>query len=123
MQIFPNVDSRVDEGWIVKEFFNYISEEDFVGCLSSIVNRDGCVLDEEYCLFPDLSPDGDFVGVKVGTFGNERIYSEAEFLVFLRAACGRYSEKHPEATVVISGLLSSMPCDASPGGLRSSCEF
>jgi len=98
--LFDNIDSRHDNGWIVKSFFNSIySQGKFLWALPSLVSKAGCGVNEDYCAFPDfLDPDPElhFFGVKIGVFRDEVIISDDEFERILDFACDRYCALHPE---------------------------
>ena len=89
-----------DPEWIVKEFFNsaYLQRE-FVSAVNAISEGRSCVINEDYCLFPEpesSDPDLHFDGVKFGIMDDQVIVAHDAFRTFLRAACGRYIQLHPE---------------------------
>lgn len=89
-----------DPDWIIKEFFNSAySQGSFVSVANAICERCSYVINEDYCLFPDLeSPDPElhFDGVKFGIMHDQIVITNEECKLFLRAACDRYIQLHPD---------------------------
>jgi hypothetical protein len=103
-----NIDNEGDK-WIVAEFFNSIhSQGIFVDVLRSIAAGEGYVVNEEYCIFPDLLDMDEnlhFEGVMFGTFNDDVIISRPEFNFYLDAAVKRYLELHPEDELTIKEIM------------------
>jgi hypothetical protein len=108
-QLFDHVDYKNDPHWVAKEFFNSIyQQESFLWALPLLVERKGCGVNEEVCVFPDLDdpdPSFHFSGVMFVTFGDEVVISDDEFLRYLRVACTRYLQNHPERRVEVDEIL------------------
>ncbi|MEZ0192327.1 ribonuclease toxin immunity protein CdiI [Ralstonia solanacearum] len=79
---------------IVKSFFNSIYDQGrFVWALKLLVKKQGCVINEDYCLFPDVEgadPSFHFEGVMFGGPDGEVIVSEEQYDEYLNLACERY---------------------------------
>lgn len=89
-----------DPDWIIKEFFNtaYLQGE-FVLVANAISEGRSCVINEDYCLFPEFeSPDIElhFDGVKFGIMHDQVVVSNDTCRKFLHSACDRYIRLHPE---------------------------
>lgn len=99
MKIFDKVDLKNDPYWVVKEFFNSIYQQDsFIWALPLLLSRKGCVINEEYCLFPnpdDPDPTCHFSGVLCGSMDDEVNVSDEIFQMHLREACDCYLRLHP----------------------------
>ncbi len=94
----PNTES--DPEWIAKEFFNsaYLQGV-FISVVNGLAKSRSQVINEDYCLFPDLgSPDVDlhFDGIKFGLMGDAVVIGQNAFNELLRAACDCYIRLHPE---------------------------
>lgn len=86
--------------WIIKEFFNSVYDQgEFISVVNVISARRSCVINEDYCLFPELdSPDFElhFDGVKFGIMSDQIVITDDVFREFLCEACHRYIRFHPE---------------------------
>ena len=76
MTMFVGKTFTGDSDRIVKSFFNSIYDQDrFLWALKLVVDKRGCVVNDDYCLFPEpQSPDpsGHFEGVLFGSPAGER---------------------------------------------------
>lgn len=108
MIIFEKIDLKNDPYWVVKEFFNSIYQQDrFLWALPLLLSRKGCVVNEEYCLFPDpgdQDPSSHFSGVICGSFNDEVNVSDEIFLMHLKDACDRYLRLHPNDADLIAQI-------------------
>lgn len=105
MKLFENINARLDDKYLIKNFFNNRYREGrFLLALEAVLVKENIVIDEEYCLFPDFeSPDQElhFVGVKIGSPSGELIVSEILFSDFIHEAHTRYvTARAREATAI-----------------------
>ncbi|WP_255566853.1 MULTISPECIES: ribonuclease toxin immunity protein CdiI [Photorhabdus] len=58
-RLFEKIDYNSDSEWVMKEFFNSIySQGEFLWALPLVLKKDGCGVNETYCIFPNLDdPD------------------------------------------------------------------
>ncbi|MBW9336847.1 ribonuclease toxin immunity protein CdiI [Herbaspirillum sp. RU 5E] len=109
MNIFENINYKLDSDWIVKDFFNSLeSRNRFLWALRLMVDRRGCAVNYDYCFFSDLSdpdPEYHFSGVKIGVGDNELQLTDEEFAEFLGRACERYMQLHPEEKDEVTSIL------------------
>lgn len=110
-QLFSNVARSKDSDWIIKEFFNAIYSQDrFLWALPLLINKGGCVVNDDYCLFPDFSdndPSSHFEGVMFGVGDDEIIVSDETYSVSVSEACKKYLELHPSDEPKVSEILGS----------------
>jgi len=84
------------------------AQERFLWSLPLILNRKGCAVNEDYCFFPDLTdpdPEYHFSGVKVGVMDSEVVMTFEELLTFVRQACAKFVELHPEYKTQVEHLV------------------
>ena len=109
-QLFRNVDYKNDPHWVVKEFFNSVYQQDkFLWALPLIIEKKGCGVNEEFCLFPDLNdptPIYHFAGVTFGTMDDEVIITEKQCNAYIKEACDHYLEENPGEREKITNILS-----------------
>ncbi|MEH6461364.1 ribonuclease toxin immunity protein CdiI [Chitinimonas sp. JJ19] len=81
--VFPSVSHGKDYGWQALEFFNSLcSQDSFFWGVCLLVNKAGCVVNDDYCAFPDVTSDDlndHFDGVLFGIGDSEVIVSEEFF--------------------------------------------
>lgn len=98
--LFKLSNVKNDPDWVVKEFFNSAySQGEFVSSINAITKGYSFVINEDYCLFQELdSSDQDlhFEGVKFGIMDDQVVVANDVFWEFLRTACDRYIQLHPE---------------------------
>jgi len=102
--VFANESDR-----IAMSFFNSIyAQERFLWALKLIASKQGCVVNEDYCLFPDMSdpdPSSHFEGVKFGGLGGEVVVSEARCGEYVAMACKRYKAERPSDSRSVDEIL------------------
>lgn len=113
--LFWPIDQDNDPHWIVKGFFNYVySDNEFIWVLPQLLKKYGCGLDDFYCAFPDLTdfdPECHFEGVIFGIWEWEVNVSEAIAFDYLKQACDKYVQLHPEAKQEIDILWDLFPIE------------
>lgn len=111
MRLFAKIDYDNPE-WVLSEFFNSIySQGHFLWTLALIVGKQGCGVNETYCLFPDLDdpdPECHFMGIMFGVWEGEIIVPEAVGFDYVRLACEKYLQLHPEDTDKVNTLLTQL---------------
>jgi hypothetical protein len=109
MLIFENTDATEDSDRPVIEFINSIyAQNKFLWALPLIVSKRGCVVNEDYCLFPDWTdpdPEFHFEGVMFGGVNGEAVIGEDSCSKYIDEACTRYLRLHPSDRVKISDIL------------------
>jgi hypothetical protein len=89
-----------DPEWIIKEFFNSAySQGEFISTVSAISKGRSCIINEDYCIFPEpesSDPEMQFDGVKFGIMDDQVLVTQDAFRTYLRTACGRFIQLHPE---------------------------
>src|SRR3954468_12821852 len=109
MTMFWPKDFRDDDDRIIKYFFNSIYDHNkFMYAMKLVVNKTGCVINEDYCLFPDFvdaDPSGHFEGVMFGGMFEETTVSEEKCHRYVDLDCERYVEMHPGEADKMSDLL------------------
>lgn len=97
--LFDGVDCQ-KFAWQVEEFFNSIYSQDrFLWALPNLVSGISCVVNDDYCRFPDSQdpdPEMHFDGVLFGIGDDEIIIGRDVYEKFFRDACKRYISLHPE---------------------------
>ena len=104
--------SPAEEGHrAVMDFFESVNEQGrFLWALSSLLKGVGCVVNEDYCAFPDWGdpdPELHFTGVKIGSFDQEATVSLEEFNSLMNEACAGYLILHPEDQESLRALVSA----------------
>ncbi|AJJ27263.1 TPA: ribonuclease toxin immunity protein CdiI [Yersinia enterocolitica] len=69
----------------------------------------GCGVNEAYCLFPDLDdsdPECHFDGIMFGVWEGEVIVPESVGFEYVKLACEKYLQLHPEDTNKVKTLLA-----------------
>lgn len=111
--IFERIDYNNDPEWVVKDFFNSMNlQSKFLWSLPFIIKKIGCVVNETYCHFPDLDdpdPECHFDGIMFGVWEGEVIVSEFVGFEYVRLACEKYLQLHPEDTDKVKTLLTQLP--------------
>ena len=109
MTMFVGKTFTGDSDRIVKSFFNSIyDQESFLWALKLVVDKRGCVVNDDYCLFPEpQSPDpsGHFEGVLFGSPAGEVSISEASCTEYIDLACRRYVELCPGDAAKVADVL------------------
>ncbi|WP_217470668.1 ribonuclease toxin immunity protein CdiI [Photorhabdus akhurstii] len=112
-RLFEKIDYDNDSKWIMKEFFNSIySQGEFLWALPLVLKKDGCGVNETYCTFPNLDdpdPEYHFEGVMFGVWEGEIIVPESTCFEYVKLACEKYLQLHPEDTEQVKSLLAQLP--------------
>lgn len=115
--IFELPYERSEPGWTIRSYFDLIYNENrFLDAVESIVNKGSYILDGIYCNFPDMNSYDEsehFEGVEfaVGYPPDEDdivIVSEETCFEYVRLACEKYLQLHPENTEKVKKLLSKI---------------
>jgi len=111
--IFKNIDYDNDPEWVIKDCFNSVNlYGKFVWGVEYIINRIGFVIDETCCNFPDWDdsdPECHFDGIMFCVWEGEIIVPEKIGFKYVRLACEKYLELHPEDTNKVNELLTKIP--------------
>lgn len=98
---------------VAMSFFNSVyAQGRFLWALKLIASKQGCVVNEDYCLFPDMSdadPSCHFEGVMFGGVGGEVIVSDVRCREYVAIACKRYVAQCPGDLDVVDALLKEYP--------------
>ena len=109
MPIFYNTNVSEDSERSVEEFMNSIYDQNrFLWALPLIVSKKGCVVNDDYCIFPDWTdpdPEFHFEGVMFGGVNGEAVISEHSCSKYINEACTRYLRLHPNDMREISNIL------------------
>ena len=117
-ELFSQSDVDTGLNLIVVSYFDIMYEKDrFLDTIENITQKESFVLDGVYCVFPDMDSydkDEHFEGVEfaVGYPPTEEdtvIVSEETCFHYVRLACEKYLQLHPEDTDKINELLVKMP--------------
>ncbi|MBH3404649.1 ribonuclease toxin immunity protein CdiI [Pseudomonas glycinae] len=113
-ELFGQPYSQSDPNWIVKGYFDRMYDDGrFIEAVGYIVKRWGFSVDGAYCNFPDESSPLDeehFEGVEF-SYGyppsdeDTIVVSESVCTEYLRLACEKYLQLHPEDKAKIEELL------------------
>lgn len=110
--LFKKIDYDNDPDWIIKEFFNSLNVGGkFLWALPYVIDKVGCGIDETFCSFPDLNdpdPEYHFEGIMFGVWKGEIIVPEAVAFKYVRLACEKYLDLHPEDTEKVNELLAKI---------------
>ncbi|KGM26447.1 hypothetical protein KS18_20200 [Photorhabdus luminescens] len=111
--IFKKIDYDSDPEWVVKDFFNSMNLQDkLLWTLPFLLNKTGCGVNETYCIFPDLTdpdPEYHFEGIMFGVWEGEVIVPESIGFEYIKLACEKYLQLHPEDTEQVKSLLAQLP--------------
>lgn len=111
-RLFDKIDYDNSE-WVMEEFFNSIySQGEFLWALTLILEKSGCGVNETYCSFPDLEdpdPECHFEGIMFGVWEGEIIVPESVGFNYVKLACEKYLQLHPEDTARVNELLAKIP--------------
>ncbi|PIT48016.1 ribonuclease toxin immunity protein CdiI [Snodgrassella communis] len=115
-KLFDNRDSNVYE--VITTYFNIMySDGCFLETVNYLINKIGFSTDGAYCHFPDMNSYDEnehFEGVEfaVGyppTANDTIIVSEETCYQYIRIACEKYLNLHPEEKDKIDELLAKIP--------------
>ncbi|HBO6816741.1 ribonuclease toxin immunity protein CdiI [Pseudomonas aeruginosa] len=116
-ELFGQPYNEADPCWVVMCYMDIMySDGRFIKAIECIVNRWGYSTDGAYCNFPDEnSPfdDEHFEGVEF-SYGyppkdeDTIVVSEAVCSKFIRLACEKYLQRHPEDTEKVKELLDKL---------------
>lgn len=108
-QLFEGIDYENDPDWVIKEFFNSIySQHKFLWALPFILKRYGCCVNKTDCTFPDLDdpdPMYPFEEIMFSVYAGEIIVPESVGFNYVRLACERYINIHPDDQITVNDLL------------------
>lgn len=116
-ELFGQPYSDSDPCWIVKGYFDRIyCDNNFFEAIVNIVKKRGFSTDGAYCNFPDKnSPfdDGNFEGVEFAygyppTDEETVIVSDTVCSEYVRLACEKYLQRHPEDMKKIKEALKQL---------------
>ncbi|WP_145594372.1 ribonuclease toxin immunity protein CdiI [Yersinia aleksiciae] len=117
-ELFGQPYDESDPYWVVKGYFDRMYNDDvFLDAVSSLVTKMGFSCDGAYCNFPDMDSYYDedhFDGVEFA-YGyppeedDTVIVSEETCFEYVRLACEKYLQLHPEDTNKVNTLLSQLP--------------
>ncbi|MBS0057799.1 ribonuclease toxin immunity protein CdiI [Yersinia sp. Marseille-Q3913] len=104
--------------WVIKGYFDRMYNDDvFLDAVSSLVKKIGFNCDGAYCNFPDMDSyyeEEHFDGVEFA-YGyppeedDTVIVSEDVCFEYVRLACEKYLQLHPEDTNKVNTLLAQLP--------------
>ncbi|EYU13209.1 ribonuclease toxin immunity protein CdiI [Photorhabdus aegyptia] len=106
--------------WILKGYFDVMYQKGknyFYDVIENIIKRHGFSTDGAYCNFPDMNSffeEEHFEGVEF-TWGYPPeqaptiIVSEATCFKYVKLACEKYLQLHPEDTEQVKSLLAQLP--------------
>jgi len=112
--LFERPLSISDPHRIIKMYFEAIYEDGyFLIAVENIINRESFILDGLYCNFPDMNSYDEsehFEGVEFATGyppteNSTIIVSESTCYHYVRLACEKYIELHPEDTNQVNEFL------------------
>ncbi len=116
-ELFGQPYSESDPYWVVKGYFDRMYDDGyFIEAVGYIVKRWGFSTDGAYCNFPDENSPFDeehFEGVEF-SYGyppkdeDTIVVSEAVCSKFIRLACEKYLQRHPEDTEKVKELLDKL---------------
>ncbi|MDE1483439.1 ribonuclease toxin immunity protein CdiI [Xenorhabdus bovienii] len=113
-RLFEKIDYDNDSEWVMKEFFNSLyTQGKFLWALPHILKKSGCGVNETYCVFPDFDdpdPEYHFDGITFGVWEGEIIVPESVGFDYVKLACDKYLQLHPEDKDKINALLDQLPC-------------
>ena len=123
LELFGQPYDESDPCWVVKGYFDRMYHDGrFIKALELIVKRWGCSTDGAYCNFPDLdslSEEENFEGVEF-SYGyppgieNTVVVSEDVCAKYIRLACDKYWEFHPEDRTKVEVFLEGALFPISP---------
>lgn len=117
-QLFGTPYDRSSSEWVVHNYFDWIYDSGyFVEMVSHVAKKWGFTTDDVGCRFPDMDSyfeEDHFEGVElIAAMGapdpDEVIVSEEVFWGYLRDACSKYVDRHPEDRDVMVRLLDNIP--------------
>jgi hypothetical protein len=114
-ELFGQPYRQSDPDWIIKGYFDRMYDDDrFIEAAGYIVRRWGFSVDGAYCNFPDVnspSEEDRFDGVEFSygypsSDADTIVVSEEVCMEYLRLACDKYLQRHPENKAEVDVLLS-----------------
>ncbi|MFD3242547.1 ribonuclease toxin immunity protein CdiI [Rahnella perminowiae] len=111
--LFENTDYESDPEWVIRDYFNSMNlQGKFMWMLPYLINKVGCGVNETYCSFPDWNdpdPECHFEGIMFGVWEGEIIVPESVGFNYVKLACEKYLQLHPEDTEKVNALLAQIP--------------
>ncbi|CNC40229.1 Uncharacterised protein [Yersinia frederiksenii] len=116
--LFELSDNNSNVDSVIKTYFNIMySDEYFLDAIYHIVRKAGFSTDGAYCNFPDINSyyeEEHFEGVEFACgYPPEEddtiIVSEKICFSYVRLACEKYLQLHPEDSAKVSTLLAQLP--------------
>ncbi|WP_127960432.1 ribonuclease toxin immunity protein CdiI [Serratia microhaemolytica] len=117
-ELFGQPYSDEDPYWIIKAYFDRIySDGHFLQSIALFSERGSLSTDGAYCSFPDMNSfyeEEHFEGVEFAwgyppKDDDTIIVSEETCYQYVRLACEKYLQLHPEDTDTVNKLLTKMP--------------
>jgi hypothetical protein len=114
-ELFGQPYRQSDPYWIVKGYFDRMYDDGrFIEAAGYVVRRWGFSFDGAYCNFPDVNSsfeEGHFEGVEFSygypsSDADTIVVSEEVCMEYLRLACDKYLQRHPESNAEVDVLLS-----------------
>lgn len=116
-ELFGQPYTDLDPYRVVKGYFDRMYHDgDFIKCLELLVKKWGFSTDGAYCNFPDLNgffEEEKFEGVEFA-YGyppeeeDTIVVSEAIFSKYIKLACEKYVNIHPEDSVKVKAILDQL---------------
>jgi len=117
-ELFGQPYDQVEPHWILEAYFDRMYGDGyFIKSIEYIITRDSFHLDGVYCSFPDMDSyygEEHFEGVEFA-YGyppeenDTIIVSEKTSYKYVRLACEKYLQRHPEDTKKVNELLAQIP--------------
>jgi hypothetical protein len=97
----------------VQAFFNAVSDNSFVDAVDCLTKGIGYSMNDAHCTFPtDLDADEKpFHGVRFSLFEQSATITREQLRCFVKLACDKYVEKHPQHKDRLAGFLVRRPSD------------
>ncbi|CNE79069.1 ribonuclease toxin immunity protein CdiI [Yersinia frederiksenii] len=117
-ELFGQPYDKSDSHWIIKGYFDILYGDGyFLEVIDNIVKKIGFCCDGAYCNFPDMNSyyeEEHFEGVEFAwgyppEEDDTIIVSEEACFSYVRLACEKYLQLHPEDSAKVSTLLAQLP--------------
>lgn len=117
-ELFGQPYDETDPYWILESYFDRMyNDGDFLKAISLLTQRGALNTDGAYCHFPDMNSfyeEEHFEGVEFA-YGyppeeeDTIIVSEETCFQYVRQACEKYLQLHPEDTEKVKALITQIP--------------
>lgn len=113
----------------VEEFFNAVSDSDFVKDVDRLTRGEGMCIDVVCCHFPSGMDEYELVverggkpltGIEFSLYEDEIVIDVPTFRYYLKLACNAYVREHPEDRAKIEELLARPQPPLTPPGTNVS---